>query len=202
MPVLAQTRRRFRAIALVLVAVSVLAAAYIVFPIGPNEGALRAEIDSKHQEALRMEKEVTPFRNLSALLAKSDADRKAFYQERLPARFSQVSEQLGALAAKSAVRLEDVKYETIEVQDAPDLQAVQVDATLSGGYSSLAKFINAVERNRVFFLLGGLTLEDEQSGNVRLSLKLETYLRPRTPEDFKREDEKAKSKSGKGQIAD
>jgi type IV pilus assembly protein PilO len=196
MPVLTQTRRRFQTLAIVLAAISVLAGAYLLFPMGSDQAAIRAEIDRKHQEALLLEKQAAPFRNLSALLTKSEADRKTFYQERLPARFSQVSEQLGALAAKGGVRLEDVKYDIIEVQDAPDLQAVQIDATLSGNYANLAKFINAVERNRTFFLLSGLSLADHQGGAVRLGLKLETYLRPRTPEDFKAEDTKAKGRTG------
>jgi hypothetical protein len=35
-----------------------------------------------------------------------------------------------------------------------------------------------VERNETFFLVDGLILEDQKAGNVRLSLKLESYLRP------------------------
>ena len=200
MPVLTQTRRRFRTLAIVLTAVIVLAGAYLLFPFGPNEAAMKADRDAKHQEALRLEKEVAPFRNLQALLAKSDSDRREFYRTRLPARFSQVTEQLGSLAAKNGVRLEDVKYESVEVPEAPDLQAVQIDATLGGNYANLTKFINAVERNKIFFLLGGLSLADEQGGTVRLELKLETYLRPRTPNDFKDEEAKpnakAKTRSG------
>jgi type IV pilus assembly protein PilO len=201
MPVLTQTRHRFRTLALVLGTIIVLAGAYLLFPFGPDQAALRAELDTKHQEALRLEKDVAPFRNLPALLSKSDSDRRDFYRKRLPARFSQVTEQLGTLAAKNGVRLEDVKYETVEVPEAADLQAVQADATLSGSYANLTKFINAVERNQLFFLLGGLSLADEQGGNVRLDLKLETYLRPRTPEDFKAEETKTNPKA-KGRTGD
>jgi type IV pilus assembly protein PilO len=38
------------------------------------------------------------------------------------------------------------------------------------------KFINALERDKMFFLIDGVNLA-EQQGNVRLQLKLETYLR-------------------------
>jgi hypothetical protein len=38
------------------------------------------------------------------------------------------------------------------------------------------KFINALERSKLFFLIDGVTLV-EQQGNVRLQLKVETYLR-------------------------
>jgi hypothetical protein len=38
------------------------------------------------------------------------------------------------------------------------------------------KFINGLERDKMFFLIDGINLA-EQQGNVRLQLKLETYLR-------------------------
>jgi type IV pilus assembly protein PilO len=51
-----------------------------------------------------------------------------------------------------------------------------MEITLSGDYLQEVKFINALERDKMFFLIDGITL-GEQQGNVRLQLKLETYLR-------------------------
>ncbi len=58
-----------------------------------------------------------------------------------------------------------------------DLQRVEVEAELSGDYLQLARFINALERNRLFFIVDDLQLGGEQGGIVRLQIKLETYLR-------------------------
>jgi type IV pilus assembly protein PilO len=191
MPVLTQTRRRFRNIAYALGAICLLAAIYLVFPLGRDKAALYAELDAKRAEATVLESQVRPLRNLPRLLARSEADITTFYSERLPGRFSRVTEEIGRLAAKNGVQLEDVKYESLDVTEVPTLQEVQVRATLSGKYANLVRFINAVERNKVFFLVHGLELGDEQSGNVRLDLQMETYLRPRTPEDFRSEDKGA-----------
>ena len=56
------------------------------------------------------------------------------------------------------------------------MRNLSIDLALSGSYLQEVKFINALERNKLFFLIDGVTL-GEQQGNVRLQLKVETYLR-------------------------
>ncbi len=52
-----------------------------------------------------------------------------------------------------------------------------MEAQLSGNYLQLIRFINALERNQLFFIVDDLELGGEQNGIVRLQIKLETYLR-------------------------
>ncbi len=52
-----------------------------------------------------------------------------------------------------------------------------MDASLSGDYRPLMLFINSLERDKMFFLINGVTLSGQQSGTVNLRLKLTTYLR-------------------------
>jgi hypothetical protein len=52
-----------------------------------------------------------------------------------------------------------------------------MDADLSGNYVSLAKFINALERDEMFFLINDIALAGEQKGPIKLQMKLETYLK-------------------------
>jgi type IV pilus assembly protein PilO len=191
MPVLTRTRRLFRNAAYLLSALCALAALYLLFPLGRDKAALYAELDIKRAEASALEAQVRPLRDLPTLLDRSESNIAKFYGERLPGRFSRVTEEVGRLASKNGVRLEDVKYEAVDVPEVPNLQEIQVTATLSGRYANVVKFINAVERNKIFFLVHGLELGDEQSGNVRLDVQMETYLRPRTPADFRTEDKEA-----------
>jgi hypothetical protein len=39
------------------------------------------------------------------------------------------------------------------------------------------QFINALERDKMFFVIDGVTLNGQQSGTVNLRLRLTTYLR-------------------------
>jgi type IV pilus assembly protein PilO len=57
------------------------------------------------------------------------------------------------------------------------LQPVEVEADLSGSYVSLAKFINALERDDMFFIISNVTLAGEQKGPIKLQVKVETYLK-------------------------
>jgi type IV pilus assembly protein PilO len=68
------------------------------------------------------------------------------------------------------------KY-THKDSDVEGLQRVEIEADLSGDYLQLVRFINALERNRLFFMVQSLELGSEQQGTVKLQIKVETYLR-------------------------
>ena len=129
---------------------------------------LQAQLAAKRQEVL-------PTRGMDGKLKQASTDIGGFLQERFPAQYSAVSEELGKLAAANGVQIAAVKYDD---KDAPveGLRKLNIEIALSGNYLQEVKFINALERDKIFFLIDGVTL-GEQQGNVRLQLKLETYLR-------------------------
>ena len=57
---------------------------------------------------------------------------------------------------------------------------VEIEADFAGSYSSLARFINALERDEMFFIINSVTLGGQTQGPVRLGIKLETYLKARS----------------------
>lgn len=191
MPVLTQRRRQFRTAAIVLAAIATIAGLYLLFPFGSDRSA---ELLQAQQEAKQLEQQVRPLRSLPELLVRSQADIGSFYKLRLPARESSVQAELGRLAAKHRVALTGAAYESFTIPGVPDVQVLQVKAGISGEYGAVAEFINAVERSQLFFLIDGLdiaaTSTDKADGRVQLQLTVETYLRPRTAQDFK--DEKKK----------
>jgi hypothetical protein len=52
-----------------------------------------------------------------------------------------------------------------------------MEAEFAGNYVALAKFINSLERDQVFFIINSVTLGGQQQGPVKLGVKLETYLK-------------------------
>ena len=120
--------------------------------------------------------ESLPLRGMDKKLAQAETDLTGFYRDRLPAQASAVPEELGKLADANGVRVTEVRY-TSEAAALAGLQRVSMDATLAGDYLQVAKFINALERDRMFFVIGEVTLSEQQGGFVRLQLKLETYLK-------------------------
>ena len=67
-------------------------------------------------------------------------------------------------------------------------------ASLSGDYKPLVLFVNGLERDKMFFLITGVTLTGQQSGTVGLRVRLTTYLR--APEGKEASDKNAAASDG------
>jgi hypothetical protein len=84
---------------------------------------------------------------------------------------------MGKLAAQNGVKMGQVKYETKE-PEAVGLTPFLLEATCQGDYLHLVRFINALERDKTFFIVNSVVLGDAQGGTVKLQMKLESYVRP------------------------
>ncbi len=120
-----------------------------------------------------------PLQGLDEKLAVATKDADKFYKQRLPFSISEVVAELGALEKKQGVKQirATYAYAPVITGTAGELTEDKVDATLSGDYRPLVLFINSLERDKMFFLINGVTLTGQQSGTIGLRLRLTTYLR-------------------------
>ncbi|QNI36205.1 hypothetical protein [Edaphobacter albus] len=121
-----------------------------------------------------------PLEGLDDKVTAATADADQFYAKRLPVAYSEVLAELGVLTKKQGVKLTRVQYADSPVLEGTSgaLTEVRMDASLNGDYRPLVLFINSLERDKMFFLITGVTLTGQQSGMVGLRLRLTTYLRP------------------------
>jgi len=174
-----EVRKTLLPVLIALVVIDLACVAYLVSPLGRSRAARQRDLDGLKVQLAAKRQEVLPTRGMDGKLKQASADIGDFYKERFPAQYSAVSEELGKLAAASGVQIAAIKYDD---KDAPveGLRQLNIELSLSGSYLQEVKFINALERDKVFFVIDGVTL-GEQQGNVRLQLKLETYLRSGAP---------------------
>lgn len=120
-----------------------------------------------------------PLRGLDEKLVRATRESDKFYQQRLPASYAEILGELGVMTKKANVRLARVQYAPtpVLVGTSGQLTEVRMDASLSGDYRPLMLFLNSLERDKMFFLITGVTLTGQQSGTVTLRLRLTTYLR-------------------------
>jgi type IV pilus assembly protein PilO len=120
-----------------------------------------------------------PLEGLDEKLAQATKDADKFYKQRLPFANSDVAGELGGLAKKQGVKLIRVQYAyaPVLVGTAGELTEARMDASLSGDYRPLVLFVNSLERDKMFFVITGVTLTGQQSGTVGLRVRLTTYLR-------------------------
>lgn len=103
-----------------------------------------------------------------------------FYDSRFPTAQSLVFEELGKLANENQVHLTGASYKATD-SELPGIDKVQIGANLNGNYAQAMKFINSVERDKMFFIVDSVSLGgEENNGVVHLNIALETYMRSGT----------------------
>jgi hypothetical protein len=169
------------------VAVLVLLNLYLVVHLvvlWHRTSSFNAEAFDEQNTELRVAKVAAqPLRGLDDKLATSTKSADNFYKERLPQSDSDVASELGALTRKAGVRLSGAQYTHAAVlPNSPgQLTELDIDARLSGDYRPLVLFLNSLERDKTFFVIGAVTFNGQQSGTVNLRLLITTYLRGGPP---------------------
>ena len=64
-----------------------------------------------------------------------------------------------------------------EEQEIPGIVPVEIDGSFSGDYLQLVRFINTLERSKMFFEVDGVDLAGESAGPVKLGITIHSYLR-------------------------
>lgn len=171
---LKRTRNRLKIALAVMAMIDVVAIAMLLTPIAGSE-----ELRQQQQKQLWLElksRQSAAWRGLEKKIPLAAHEINDFYQDRLPSGYSAISMNLDRLASESGVRMSAEKYSQKDASIS-GLERVEVEADLSGDYLQLVRFINALERSRLFIIINGVELGGEQSGMVKLQIKLETYLR-------------------------
>ena len=181
MPDLRQTRKNIKTSLAILLGVDVVALAVLFSPLVGSTGARRQELNQLWVELQTKTRQVEPLANLPGKVQTANRQIADFYKKRFPAQDSQIATEFGKLTAANGVTIEQVRYPVnVKDEETGRLHAVDIDAELSGNYVSLAKFINALERDDMFFLISSITLAGEQKGPIKLQMKLVTYLKAGT----------------------
>ena len=170
-----EVRKTLLPVVVALVVIDLACVGYLLSPMGRSRQARQRDLDALTAQLAAKRQEVLPARGIDGKLKQASTDIGDFYNARFPLQYSTVTEELGKLAAANGVQVAAVKYDD---KDAPveGLRKLNIELALSGSYLQEVKFINALERDKLFFVVDGVTL-GEQQGNVRLQLKIETYLR-------------------------
>ena len=176
MPDLGNTRRKLKLTIAILLVVDLAAAAVLLSPIVGSEKSRLSEMDRLWKELQAKTRQVEPLRGMDKKVALAQKQIDEFYQQRLTSQDSIISSELGKVAAQSGVKISDIKYK-VKDPESVGLLPMEIEANLSGDYLQLVRFINALERDQLFFTIDSVLLGGEQGGVVKLQMKLETFLK-------------------------
>jgi type IV pilus assembly protein PilO len=176
MPDLRKTRKDLKVALGVMIALDVVAAVLYFSPLIGSAESRRLEMAQLQSELTLKTHQVAPLKDLPRKVNVAGQEIGDFYKKRFPSENSQILTEIGKLASANGVRIEQGRYkpgETVTV----GLQQINMEYDLGGNYTSLARFINAVERDEMFFIIDNVSLGGDPQGPVKLAVKLETYLK-------------------------
>jgi Tfp pilus assembly protein PilO len=176
MPDLRRTRKNLTTAIAIMAGVDLLAAIVYFSPLVGSADTRRQELNTLQTELITKTRQVAPLKDLPQKVVLAGHQITDFYKKRFPSQQSQIPTELGKLCAANGVTLDQEKYK-VQPAEAGGLEPVEIEADFTGNYTSLAKFINGLERDEMFFIIDGVSLGGEQQGPVKLNMKLETYLK-------------------------
>jgi Tfp pilus assembly protein PilO len=179
MPDLRRTRKNLKTAIAIMAGVDLLAAVVYFSPLVGSAESRRMELNQLQTELNTKTRQVAPLKDLPQKVVLASHQINEFYKRRFPSQSSQIVTEFGKIAAANGVAIEQVKYKLDEAETG-GLQPEEIEASLAGNYTSLARFINALERGEMFFIIDSVTLGGQPQGLVKLSMKVETYLKAGT----------------------
>lgn len=173
MPDLKETRRKVKIAIGAMAAVDVLAIGLLVSPLVGSAASRKQDLTQLWLTLQAKTKQVEPLRGLDKKIPIASQQIDEFYKDRFQAHDSDVAEALVNLAKETGVKIQSTKYKW-EDPEPVGLRRVDIEAEIQGDYQPLAKFLNGLERDKMFFIVNSVGLA-EQNGPVVLQMKLETY---------------------------
>jgi Tfp pilus assembly protein PilO len=179
-------RRRIVVPLLVLLAVNVAVTAFLVVPLSRSVTARETEALEALADLAAARREDAKARAARDSTLGADQNLRTFYETVLPQGFDAAVQVTGfwltRVAARTGVQFERGKYDRERIEDST-LERMTAQATLTGDYDGVRRFLHAVEVAREFVVVDRVELaepNDQTSGRLELLLDVSTYFRPRT----------------------
>ncbi|MGD0416381.1 MAG: GspMb/PilO family protein [Terriglobales bacterium] len=176
MPDLGNSRRKLKIAMGAMLAADVIAAAVLFSPLVGSAGSRKLQLSQLHIELQKKTREVEPLRGMDKKIVLAKDQIGGFYKDRFAAKDSDLTNELGKLASENGVRIQQARYKE-EDAESSGVVPVEIDGSFSGDYLQLVRFINTLERSKLFFTVDSVDLAGESAGPVKLQITMHSYLR-------------------------
>lgn len=173
MPDLRQTRRKLQITIGAMAGLSLVAVGVLVSPLVGSTATRQQELAQLTAQLQTKSHQLEPLRGLDKKIPLASQQITQFYKDRFSAHDSEVAATIGSLAKESGVKLESVRYKAADTETV-GLRKVDIETAVTGDYQPIVKFINGLERSRIFFIVNSVGIA-QQNGPLQLQMKLETY---------------------------
>jgi hypothetical protein len=176
MPDLGNSRRKLKMAIGAMIVADVIAVAVLFSPLVGSADSRQLQLNLLRAELTKKTREVEPLRGMGDKIKLAKGQINGFYKDRFAAKDSDLANELGKLATQNGIRIQQARYKQEEAESSGVIP-VAIEGSFSGDYLQLVRFINTLERSRVFFAVDGVDLAGESTGQVKLEISMHSYLR-------------------------
>ena len=156
--------------------VDVVAAAVLFSPLVGSQTGARQQMEQLWRACTPRPARSNRLRGMDKKIVLAQEQIEAFYKDRFAPADSAIADASWAssrrrTASASAGQVQEEDPETVGIGQ------VEIEADFSGDYLQLVRFINALERPKLFFMVDSVSLAGEQRGVVKLEMKLKVISR-------------------------
>ena len=176
MPDLGNSRRKLKIPIGAMLAADVVAVAVLFSPLVGSVDSRKLQLNQLKVELQRKTREVEPLRGMDKKIVLAKDQINGFYKDRFAAKDSDLANELGKLASENGIRIQQARYKQEEAESSGVIP-VAIEGSFSGDYLQLVRFINTLERSKLFFEVNSVDLAGESTGPVKLEIAMHSYLR-------------------------
>ena len=176
MPDLGNSRRKLKIAMGAMLVADVMAVAVLFSPLVGSAGSRKLQLSQLHIELQKKTREVETLRGMDKKIVLAKDQIGGFYKDRFAAKDSDLTNELGKLASENGIRIQQARYKE-EDAESSGVIPVEIDGSFSGDYLQLVRFINTLERSKLFFTVDSVDLAGESAGPVKLQITMHSYLR-------------------------
>jgi Tfp pilus assembly protein PilO len=176
MPDLGGSRRKLKIAIGTMLAADIIAVGILFSPLVGSTDSRKLQLNLLRADLSKKNREVEPLRGMDAKIVLAKTQIGDFYKQRFAGSDSDLTNELGKLASQNGVKIQSVRYRQ-EDSEGPGIVPVGIEGNFSGDYLQLVRFINTLERSKVFFTVDAVDLASEGAGPVRLQITMHSFLR-------------------------
>jgi Tfp pilus assembly protein PilO len=164
----------------VLVAANLVAAYFLVRPIGGSAQELSQQALEMHSQIRQQQGVLDRTRVLVSKIesgrGEGDQFMGSYFLPRRPA-YSTIMGELNDLASQSKITPRDSAWALEPVEGSDTLDMLQISANFEGSYPDLVHFVNLLDKSNRLLIIESMNATPQQSGGrLNVMLKLDTFV--------------------------
>ena len=176
-------RRRAILVALGLLLAADLGLAAYSWELASSPHTPQAEFDAQSLQLKVLRGDIKSAQDIKDNMPATRKDCEKFEQSLPPVStgYSSMTSELDEIAKKSGLQILNRAFKQKEFPNRGMVE-VSIEATVSGDYGSVVRFVNGLQRSKSFYVVDGLALASDTqnqaaTGAIRVGLHVRTYFR-------------------------